>query len=105
MMGNDSFPTTEEQSAILAWAEQRQKCHDFIVQQRGPHPPHVDAFSRSNSQLMAALYKGGFIRRYLSGLEHWFETGGQSAAAAVSMRMRTLCVASKVLDSAHEGRA
>ena len=52
-----------------------------------------------------SVRKAGHIRRYLSGLEHWFESDGEAAAAAVLMRMRRLCVDSKVLDSAREGRA
>jgi hypothetical protein len=58
MMSSNEFPTKEEAQAILAYADQRQKCMDYNNVIFGPTPVHVDAVRRSVSQLLAELYAG-----------------------------------------------
>jgi hypothetical protein len=58
MMSNNEFPSKEEAPAILVWAEQRQRCHEYQTSLFGPPPAHLEALRRANSQLMADLYGG-----------------------------------------------
>lgn len=58
MMSDNDFPSTEEASLILVWAEQRQRCHEYQTSLYGPPRAQVEAVRRANSQLMAELYGG-----------------------------------------------
>jgi hypothetical protein len=58
MMSNNEFRTREETLAILVWAEQRQRCHEYQTSLLGQPPAHMEVLRRANSQLMADLYGG-----------------------------------------------
>lgn len=58
MMANDQKANSEEQAAILAYADQRQRCLEYEAQQFGAIPASVDAYRRANSQVLADLYSG-----------------------------------------------
>jgi hypothetical protein len=58
MMANQATATDEEKVAILAWAEQRQLCHQRRNELLGQPPAHMEAARGYYSQAMADLYGG-----------------------------------------------